>query len=300
MYKIILKNYFNTKEETEKMIEDYYKYILKKNPTIIFQNNYLQIYYNTKYTNSNLFINKQILNSIFIAGCKNNYLHNKIYYFITNNSWNPKLSFSKKITDTELYKFQTIFPYKESYYINKEGFIYIIINNTYGWFMNNCNVKYVVQNHNYKKMLINLIKNIRKYTNRKIVIRTHPKDRNNGNNYIEIRINEILNELNDTNISINNIIKSEDIVKNAYCVFIQNSKFILDFVNNGIPIYNLDFFNCNYFSEIQIKNLAIINNLEENISTLPNRIEFLKRFYYHVIIEEKNLLYFAVKKLYLS
>ena len=66
-------------------------------------------------------------------------------------------------------------------------------------------------------------------------------------------------------------------------MFYSEFKFILDFVNKGIPIYNLDFLRIITFPKFKL-NISIIDNL--NIKNLPDRIKFLKHFYYHVILEK--------------
>lgn len=293
MYKINLKNYIHNKKESQKLIKNYYSFCLKNFK--IFSNINIQIYFNIKNTNSIIYINKICYNTLFINSCRINFKNqNNNYYFVTNKSWNPKLSKNKKINSVELPKFHKYFNYQENYKINNSGSIYIIINNTFGWFINNCKITYNIKKSNYKKMLLNLIIKIRKYTNRKIKIRLHPKDIKEDI-FIK-RIYELFDELKCENLSLENKLTSQQVIEDSYCVFIQNSKFILDFVNKGVPIYNLDFFTCNYFPEIQIKDISIINNL--NIENLPDRIKFLKRFYYHVILEKDNLIYESIRKLF--
>ena len=218
MYKINLKNYIHNKKETEKIIKNYYRYCLKKSK--IFSNIYIQIYFNIKNTNSIIYINKIVYNTLFINSCRINFKsNNKNYYFVSNKSWNPKLSTNKKIDNHELMKFNKYFNFQENYHINNNGSIYIIINNTFGWFINHCKIPYTKNKSNYKKMLRNLIINIRKYTNRKIKIRLHPKDIEE-NIFIK-RIHELFNELKDQNLSLENNLTSEQVIEDTYCVLFR-------------------------------------------------------------------------------
>lgn len=269
---------------TNKNLKNLEKYIDNK---LIKEN--INIYFNTKNSDGTLYINNIKKNTIFISGCRMNIKNQySFYYFVTNNSWNPQLSKTGSITDLKLKKYKQIFNFYENYNYNKNGSIYILINNTNGWFMNHCKIKYHSNNNNYISMITNLVNKIRKYSNRKIKIRIHPYDKTNFKEKVKdyIRINKNI-ELDTDKIDF----------KDIYCVFIQNTKFILDFVNYGIPIFNLNFFKCNYFPEIQIKDISLIEKLNEII--LPNRIDFFKKFYYHIILNQDNLLFESVKKFYL-
>ena len=82
------------------------------------------------------------------------------------------------------------------------------------------------------------------------------------------------------NINLKNVkFKNDDLndtLNNCYCCFIQNSKMIFDLVNKGIPLFNLNCYDVNYFNNIYIK-IKDIENLD-NIN-LPNRESFLKYYY---------------------
>lgn len=274
---LVLKNYILNKEITIK----YINYLL--NIKLSKLKNLTSVYFNTKNSDGNKYINNKKKNTLFIAGCRFNIpiKENKnMYFFVTTNSWNPQLSYTQKINESQFQSIQEYIPFNPEYKINQEGYIYIFLNNSLGWFQYSLVKKY--KPNIYLELLETLIIKIRKYTNRKIKIRLHIKDRktqfeNNIINFIKSKDNiEYCNiEYCNEDISV--------VFKNIYCAFIQNSKLIIDLVNIGIPIFNLGFIKCNYFPEIQIPKLEYINNLEvQNLELLPNRKEFLMKYYFHL------------------
>ena len=276
-----------SEKKTKKILNTYYNFILRNKIRI--NPKYIQVYYDIQYTNGYIFVDKMKKNSVFISVCKINFpTKYSEYYFITNNSWNPNLSYTKPISKNKIMEYKNIFGFEENYKINKEGFILLILNNSYGWFKETCRVKYNEDNTNYFKMINNLVSEIRKYSQRKIVLRLHPKDRNH----------KLESQLKDKNLNfdIDNETELDYLMKNTYCVFIQNTKMILDFVNYGIPIFNLDFFKVNYFPEIQINDISKIEEL--NIIDLPDREKFLERFYSFITCDINNVLIYIHKKFY--
>ena len=272
-------------KKTKQILKIYYTFILKNKIRLNFK--YIQLYYDIQYTNGSIFVDKMKKNTIFISVCKINFpTKYSEYYFITNNSWNPNLSYTKPIFKNRILEYKNIFGFKQNYQINKEGFILIILNNSYGWFKETCRIKYEEDNTNYFTMINNLVSKIRKYSQRKIILRLHPKDRDH----------KLESQLKDKNLhfDIDNESEMCNLMKNTYCVFIQNTKMILDFVNYGIPIFNLDFFNVNYFPEIQIKDIAKIEEL--NVIDLPDREKFLERFYSFITFDIDNILINIHKK----
>jgi hypothetical protein len=223
-----------------------------------------------------------------------------MYFFVTTNSWNPQLSHTQKINESKFQSINKYIPFNPEYKINQEGYIYIFLNNSLGWFQNSLVEKY--KPNVYLELLEKLIIKIIKHTNRKIKIRLHKKDRktqfeNNIINFIKSKDNIEYCNIGYCNIGYCNIgycnigycnigYCNEDIsvvFKNIYCAFIQNSKLIIDLVNLGIPIFNLGFIKCNYFPEIQIPQIEYISNLEsQNLQLLPNRKEFLMKYYFHL------------------
>jgi len=279
---LVLKNYILNKEITIK----YINYLL--NIKLSKLKNLTSVYFNTKNSDGLKYINKKRKDTLFISGCTFNIpiKENKnMYFFVTTNSWNPQLSYTQKINESQFQSIHKYIPFNIEYKINQEGYIYIFLNNSLGWFQNSLVEKY--KPNVYLELLEKLIIKIRKYTNRKIKIRLHKKDRktqfeNNIINFIKSKENIEYSNIEYCNIEYCN----EDIsvvFKNIYCAFIQNSKLIIDLVNLGVPIFNLGFIKCNYFPEIQIPQLEYINNLEvQNLERLPNRKEFLMKYYFHL------------------
>ena len=222
---------------------------------------------NNKYSN---FILKH---SLFINRCisNNNNLDNLIYYYITTNSFNPNYSKKGKVDRDRFKLVSKYFNYNHNYKINENGVILLMFNNLKGCFSN--------YYENFLEKLQTLIDNIRKYTNRKIVIRFHRKQyylltqedeqftkdlkkfikSNNKNKNNNIELNHYSTEHNITQYI------SNELFDNTYCVFIQNTKLIFDFVHRGIPIFNLNFIDYNYFDNICIKDLSIIDKLSDKV-----------------------------------
>ena len=274
-----------SKNKNQQILSNYYNFI--ENNNIKSSSNYIHIYFDIQSSDGINYIDKIKKNTIFISACRINFpsIYSN-YYFITNNSWNPNLSYSNPISNKKIIEYKKLFGFEKNYKINTNGFILIIINNSYGWFKENCRIKYNQDNSNYFKMIDNLITKIRNYTDRKIVLRLHPKDRNHK---LEAQINKKNFKLDIDNDS--DILK---LIENSYCVFIQNTKLILDFVNKGVPIFNLNFFNVNYFPEIQIDDISQIEKLDT--IELPDREKFIKKFYTFITFDINNVLLYIHKK----
>jgi hypothetical protein len=259
-------------------------------------NENINIYLNLKNSNGLKFINKTTeTKTIFLAGSKNDNNILNSYQFITINSLNPNLGeINKNIEYNEKrfnYVLSRIYPYNNNYKYNKNGYILVLLNNVTGWFSDyysnnieidenkneyiifskNINDKYDNKKYNlFKNSLYFLIKNIRKYSNRKIIIRLHPKNRD-----INIFSNEFT--INDQN----NI---EQLINNCYCCFIQNTRLLFYLVHKGIPLFSLNYYIFNYFPEIYVD----IKNLENlNKEILPNRLIFLKKYYKYIFFKDE-------------
>ena len=249
---------------------------------------------NNKYSNlilkNSLFINRCISNNNNLDNLiKQEYDHLK-YYYITTNSFNPNYSKKGKVDRDRFKLLGKYFNYCHNYKFNENGVILLMFNNLKGCFSN--------YYENFLEKLQNLIDNIRKYTNRKIVIRFHRKQyylltqddeqftkdlkkfikSNNKHKNNNIELNHYSTEHNITQYI------SNELFDNTYCVFIQNTKLIFDFVHRGIPIFNLNFIDFNYFDDICIKDLSIIDKLTEKIKELPDRKDFLYKQYYHIAL----------------
>ena len=226
------------------------------------------IYLNLKYSDGAKYINKKTeLESLFIIAFK--CINNKHIYFITLNSVNPNLEKYNELQISED-KFQylknNLYPYSNNYNINDNGYIYIILNNTKSAMYNS----FFLNKDDINNKLNNLIYNIRKYSQRKIFVKIHPKDTILG---LDIKIID----------NYTKIIKDKiDIFNNIYCCFIQNTRFIFEFVSKGIPVFNLNFYDNNYFNNIYLD----IKDIEKiDINNLPDREEFL-RYNYKFIYDE--------------
>lgn len=194
---------------------------------------------------------------LFIAGSRNHGIKNIIsYFYITNESFNVNLS--KKIFN-EKNKIKNNFfndIYSSNYNINNDGYILFVF--TGGWY------------HRFEKNILEYfdekIKNIRKYSDRKIVLRFKK-----GLKYRKNIIYKL--EILDNNIVVENKTPEEELFKECYVCFIQNTKFIFDFVARGIPVFNLDMYTVEFFKEIyvDVKDIENLKNIE-----LPDRKKFLE------------------------
>ena len=246
--------------------QHFYKYMRK----MIKEKKKIHLYFDLKKTNGIKFLNKKTNNhSIFINGCKFHLNNNSKYYFITYKSLNPNLSPKPSITEYKINKLFEVFNYKEEYKINEDGFILILINNLKEFFCNDfkCNINSYINN---------LVENIRKYSNRKIVLRFHPKN----NNYKF--------KIIDKNMIIDQQTKITVLKDNCYCVFIQNTKLTFDFVSSGVPIMEMNLIKYNYFNNIGIKidQIENIKNLNDN-NLLPDRKNFLLHYFPFIFFNDE-------------
>lgn len=262
-----------------KIMNEYYdnKEIIDSINNIKNINKNINLYFNIKNSNGYDFIKNNTRElSLFFSGSKNNFNEKYNYQFITVNSLNPN-KYNYEYLSNERYDFvkSKMGKYSKNYNYKKNGFILLILSNSKGWFKKSI---YFKNNNSFITSIINLVKNIRKYTNREIIIRLHPKD---------LKYNFI------NNIKLQNVkFKNDDLnyaLNNCYCCFIQNSKIIFDLVNKGKPLFNLNFYDVNYFNNIYIK-MKDIENLD-NIK-LPDRESFLKYNYRFIFFKyelyEKN------------
>ena len=129
-----------------------------------------------------------------------------------------------------------------------------------------------VQYINYEKWMVESIKEIKKYSNRKIVFRRHPahKKRRKYNYYDEKFLKK--NGLN-IEISTNNL---NDDLKNSYCVIAYNSTVLVDSILAGIPIISGSKSSIIY--ELSTKKISEIENLQkftlEDIENVLSNISY--------------------------
>jgi len=203
------------------------------------------------------------------------------FFFITKNSLNYFKADNIYFNDLEIdnrfnYISKTYFNYNQIYNIKQDGYIIIYLNNSTGFFQN-----YSKLRKNLKK----LITNIRTFNKKnKIKIRFHPKEKEK----FKIELIDYLNKNKDFNVSIDDQ-SYKKMIKNVYCVFIQNSKIILDLWNDGVLIFSSKISSVNIFPEDEdyCNNLEYISNLELYIKQLPNRKEILKKYYKSIVFYDE-------------
>ena len=136
--------------------------------------------------------------------------------------------------------------------------------------------------------ILHLIKEIRSFSKRKILLRFHPKDRRE----IRLPVFEYINTIYASQYNDNNLEYSKenikDVKENIYCGFIQNTKFLFEFVFQGIPLYNLNLINFNYFDDIYVKDISNIEKLDT--IKLPDRSIFLKKYIPFLNLNDEKLL----------
>ena len=118
--------------------------------------------------------------------------------------------------------------------------------------------------------IIETIGEIRKHTDRPIIVRPHPKDLKN----YELNCKGVIKKFK--NVSISNNFSFSDLksvsgglglktdLKNAYCVITYNSNSIVEALTEGIPVFALDSGSVAY--DISHKNLSDIEKLNYNIN----------------------------------
>jgi len=289
--KIILKNdYKNMNVKRKYEYDNFYLPLLKNIDSKL--STKINTYYNLKHSNGLKFLNFKTINStLFLNSAMsfnklkdnlNNVYYPSIYELITIDSLNLNLSKKIKINKEERFnKLKGFFSYNDSYKFNSKGKIFICLPNLLGWFP--INVDSAI------KKLKKLILAIRKYNNTNAILITfHPKNKIFNKDLIKVIIKTILS-YNFNKIEFYTYPSYDiDIYLDAYCVFIQNSKFIIDLVSLGIPVYNPNFTKINlYYQNIFGKKYKYLENLEKYQEKLPNREIFLKDIYSHIFFRSE-------------
>ena len=217
------------------------------------------------------------------------------FHSVIFNSMSTK--FSTNLIDNSINRFiylQQHIKFKENYNINNKGNIIIYCNNPNGYYK-----EWI----NYHKQIPNLVKSIRKYnTLNKIVIRFHRKHSKNDIKNLMIKLKNIDNdiEMDDSEFSIT--------IKDAYCIFIQNASIIIDYINEGIPLFNPNFIPFNDY-EGCYNDIIYIKKLKNYVNKLIDRKKFLIKAYNYIIFDveysknmqyvfnfyKKNILYLLLK-----
>lgn len=118
-----------------------------------------------------------------------------------------------------------------------------------------------------------LIIEIRKYTDRPIVIRPHPRDLKNYEANCKTIIKNNINVSVSTNFSIEDrsSVKGGDglfqDLRKAYCAVTYNSNSIVEAITEGVPVFAMDQGSVAY--DIAHKDLSMIESLDYNIDISP-------------------------------
>lgn len=192
------------------------------------------------------------------------------------------IAYSTNIIDNSINRFnylQQYIKFKNNYKFNENGYIVIYCNNPNGYYK-----EWI----NYHKQIPILIQSIRNYNKKNnIVIRFHRK-------HCKSDIIQLMNKLK----TYDKFIKIDDsdfinTIKNSYCIFIQNASIILDYVNEGIPLFNPRFIDFNDYKGCY-NNLLYISDLKKYKNKLINRKKFLINAYNYIIFDieySKNINY---------
>jgi len=207
-----------------------------------------------------------------LRGClKNKQCGEKVlYYFLTLNSFNPNIENQLPKITNERFNYITnkLGDYNPNYTYNPDGYILILLINPKGLFKTSFK-KELPALVAVREAVCKLIKTIRKYTNRKIVIR--PK--------------EMMSFPIDDETVVDNSKPIMDIINDIYCCFTTNSKMVLDFALYGIPLFNIDLYKAEYFEKIYINDISCIEKLNKII--LPDRDAFLRWYYSFMYFPEE-------------
>lgn len=224
--------------------------------------------------------------SVFHILHKSKLTKKRFHSIIFNSMSIPFSSNKKKLCENRFNYLQKYFKYKENYIINKDGFIVIYCNNPNGYYK-----EWI----NYETQIPKLIKQIRKINKKnKIVIRFHRKH--------EIKIIQNLIKklkLIDNTIEIDES-EFKDTIKQSYCIFIQNASIIIDYINEGIPLFNPKFIPFNDYDGCY-NNFNYLQDLKKDEKYLIDRKKFLMESYNYIIFDEEyrdNINY--VKNIYLN
>ena len=226
------------------------------------------IYINCKNSNAKRFIIKNTkVSSLFIKISKVSLVFNKKHInrllIYNEKSLNPKYTSYKEIPRKIFKKYKKKIKFNNNLSYNKNGYILIYLNHLKGWFkkkikLNNLNL---------------LINNIREYSDKLIKIRPHPQDRYRDFN---IKYKNVIIDYSDT---------WEEIIKNCYCIFIQNSGILFELLSYGIPLFNLDIIiKINYYPDCYIP-INYINKIDQYKF---NRKKLLKKYYSTIICYNYN------------
>ena len=233
----------------------------------------VDIYFNAKGTNlvKNNLDSKCDNFSIIFKGTWLSLNPRKKIWVISVNSLGTKYTNYIPISDDKFnYISNKYIKYNDSITYDKDGIILIYLNNSKGWFKNYTNI--------FK--LEDIIKKIRKYVSNRIIVRLHKKD------FINKKIIDYIDSLSKFDVKLDmQRTRWNELIKNMYCIFIQNSSIIFELLSYGIPIFSL--------KEIVSLNLYEAVYFPTEYLKDPSKYEFdrktiLKRYYSHILFEGHN------------
>ena len=174
---------------------------------------------------------------------------------------------------------QQYIKYRNKYRLNINGNIVIYCNNPNGYYK-----EWI----NYHKQLPLLVQSIRRYNKKnKIVVRFHRK---HSKSDMLILMNKL--KKYDKLIEIDTS-EFKNTIKNSYCIFIQNASIILDYINEGVPLFDPKFIPFNDY-EGCYNNIEYLSNIKKNKKYFIDRREFLIKAYNYIIFDieyERNINY---------
>lgn len=243
------------------------------------------IYLNTRRTNIKTTLNSKCENFTIIIKGINGLSLNKTPLNIncatvTFNSLGTNYTNYNQITDNEFnYISDNFIKYNDKISYKKDGIILIYLNTITGWYSN------FIDEHKIE----NLIKNIRKFVDNKIIIRLHKND------FFKIDLIKYLNNLQKYDVTIDKQnVQWEDLINDVYCVFIQNSFILFELFSYGIPIFNIEeVLSLNSYSDLYLP-IEYIKDLEKY---KIDRKSLLKKYYSHLFFykDEKDVVDFITE-----
>jgi len=216
---------------------------------------------------------------------------------ITINNVSPLYTNYKKISEDRFNFISRNIKYNNELKYNKNGDIIFYLFNSSGYYK-----KFINMNS-----IENIIINIRKYVNNRIVFRLHPKDhrkvRGKKSKFVSKlekfkKYNAVIHEDQLEGIENDKYASKswKNFIDNIYCVFIQNSFMTIELLSYGIPVFSYEEYCSVNFYKDMYKPIEIISNLD--LYDI-NRKSVLKKYYSHLSIHKNpNDISTIITKLY--
>jgi hypothetical protein len=209
------------------------------------------------------------------------YNDNNYYKFYINNSNYNKQNLLV-INSNEISIFENTFnlKYSKEWCINKQGCILILLSHSKGWHR-----KYLIMKFNN---IIELIKNIRKTSNKQIIIKLHRKDYK----YINKKSRKFFKKYNCILFGKE---KLDLEIHNIYCIISDMTFYAFKFAFSGIPLFNFSN-NKQTLNKLPIKDIVLtkynmLNSDNIDFKNIMNRDDFFNKLLtYHFNIQNDDLL----------